>query len=98
MIEVATELTPAWGKYERWATLCTAGRCAYDGLPANQAAPPWEVEERCPGYAGFYYPTPPVIRVRSCDRKLAWAKRRREFIREERKKAREREKAMKAAG
>jgi 5-methylcytosine-specific restriction endonuclease McrA len=97
---VAPELASAWSRYERWATLCTVRRCAYTDLAGELAAPPWrgrDVEEVCPGYAGFLHVTehePQLIRVRNCARKQAWSRRRQDFIRAERKKQRERDKAL----
>jgi hypothetical protein len=105
MIAVSPQLAAAWSRYERWATLCMVSRCAYADLNGNLAGPPWrgrgELDEVCPGYAGCLHVTEheaQVIRVRNCDRKTAWSKRRQAFIRDERKKQRDRAKAVKEGG
>ena len=89
-----------WQRYCRWGELCTLERCAYTRLSGNQAAPPWRDlsdPDLCPGYAGYLHVEGEVqtIRVRSCPRKDAWWARRQKFIRDERAKQRERDKAAK---
>jgi hypothetical protein len=78
-----------WARYQHWATLCEAGRCAYTTLAGNEADPPWraiDAPEVCPGTAGTLHLEAQryVIRARNCARKDAWWARRQIVLRAQR--------------
>jgi len=90
------ELATDWARCERWATLCTVGRCVYADLGGSHAGPLWrsrDSDELCPGYAGVLHAEGDrqTIRVRECRRRAAWWKRRQQFIRDQRQAQRESE-------
>jgi hypothetical protein len=82
-----------WDRYQHWAALCTAGRCAYANLAGTAMDPPWQpasAGEVCPGYAGRLHLEAQryLVRTRNCARKDAWWRRRQVVLRDLRQKRR----------
>jgi hypothetical protein len=86
-LELPEWLAMDWARVQRWARLCSGGRCRYAALEATADGPLFAGHgDDCPGYGGVLVVVEgqPLVRVTICPRRAEWWERRRVWLRDHR--------------